>query len=508
MLEAELVDLAREIAAFKSEKQTLEVKSAREGCPRRLYDSLSSFSNQDDGGVIVFGIDEQHGYEICGVYDAQDLQKHVVEQCNQMSPEVRAVFTTASIDGKTVVSAEIPGMDAAERPCFYRGKGRIKGSYVRVGESDEPMTEYEVYSYEAFKRKYEDEIRTVERATRASLNEDLLEEFLARLKSGKPNLSRVNDSSICELMSVTRGGTPTVAGVLLFSLYPQAFFPQLAVVATVVPGLAVGEVGKAGERFVDNKRIEGTLFDQIDASLQFVRANMKTKTVINAETGRREDVPDYPIEAVRELILNAIIHRDYSLHTEGMPIQIQMFSDRLEITNPGGLYGRLTIDQLGKVQPDTRNPVIATAMEVMAETENRYSGIPTVRRLARENGLPAPEFIDARGEFKVILRKAVDGAESVGAHSNVGLEMRAVKGENADVGRIAALMRGRYAEVLSFCSEFRSRNEISEYLDVGVDYASRKYIRPLVDAGLLELEKTGSPRSHGQRYRYVEGAGC
>ena len=485
MLESELVQLAHEITSFKTEKQTIEVKAARKGCPQHLYDSLSSFSNQDDGGVIVFGIDEKNEYEICGVYDAQDLQKHVVEQCNQMSPEIRAVFTVANIDGKSIVSAEIPGMDAADRPCFYKGKGRIKGSYVRVGESDEPMTEYEIYSYEAFKKKYEDEIRVVERATQASLNEGLLADFLVRLKSGKPNLSQVDNPAICELMSVTRDGTPTVAGVLLFSLYPQAFVPQLAVIATVIPGTAVGEVGQLGERFTDNKRIEGTLFDQIAASLQFVRANMKTKTVIDSATGKRTDIPDYPIEAVRELILNAIIHRDYSVHTEGMPIQIQMFTDRLEITNPGGLYGRLTIDQLGKVQPDTRNPVIATAMEVMKETENRYSGIPTVRRLAREFGLPEPEFVSARGEFKAILRKAAEKSGRAGA----------------DAGRTVAELRGKYAEVIAFCSEFRSRSEIAEHLGVGTDYATRKYVKPLVDIGLLELEDKENPRTHSQRYR-------
>lgn len=79
---------------------------------------------------------------------------------------------------------------------------------------------------------------------------------------------------------------------------------------------------------------------------------------------------------MRETVLNALVHRDYSIHTEGMPIQLTMYSDRLEVANPGGLYGRLTVDQLGKVQPDTRNPVLVTAMESLGQTENRYSGIP------------------------------------------------------------------------------------------------------------------------------------
>ena len=71
------------------------------------------------------------------------------------------------------------------------------------------------------------------------------------------------------------------------------------------------------------------------------------------------------MDAVREAILNALVHRDYSLHTEGMPIQLIMYSNRIEITNPGGLYGRLTPDQLGNAPPDTRNPVLVTAMETL-----------------------------------------------------------------------------------------------------------------------------------------------
>ena len=95
MLKEELVDLVRETQRLKAEQQTVEVKAANMGCPKKLYDTLSSFSNQDEGGVILFGLDESRGFDAVGVYDAQDLQKHVSEQCLQMKPEVRALFTTA-----------------------------------------------------------------------------------------------------------------------------------------------------------------------------------------------------------------------------------------------------------------------------------------------------------------------------------------------------------------------------------------------------------------------------
>lgn len=110
-----------------------------------------------------------------------------------------------------------------------------------------------------------------------------------------------------------------------------------------------------GERFLDNQRIEGNIAEMLDGAIQFVNRNMRVKTIVDPETGKRKDRTDYPITAIREAVLNALVHRDYSIHTEGMPIQLIMFENRMEIRNLGGIYGRIRIDQLGKVQPVTRN---------------------------------------------------------------------------------------------------------------------------------------------------------
>ena len=402
---AELRELLTQVQNIHAETQTLELKSAAKGCPTRLYDTLSSFSNQDEGGTILFGVDEQGGYAETGVYDAQDLVKHVTEQCNQMTPVIRPVFTTLAIDNKVFVSAEIPGVDVSERPCFYTGKGRLKGSYIRVGDADEPMTEYEVYSYEAFRRKYQDDIRPVERASLGVLDQVLLDEYLIKIKKERPNLAMLDYRQIYELMSVTKETIPTLADVMLFGFYPQAYFPQLCILASSVPGTEVGQLGAEGERFWDSQRIQGTLTQMLAEAMTFVHKNTRTKIIIDPETGKRSDRSDYPEAAVREAVLNALVHRDYSIHTEGMPIQLLVFEDRLEVRSPGGLYGRLRVDQLGKVQPDTRNPVLAVAMEALGETENRYSGIPTMRRELKQVGMQPPEFRNERGTFVVCFRK-------------------------------------------------------------------------------------------------------
>ena len=462
-------------AFFVRESQFLELKSAGKGCPKRLYDTLSSFSNQDDGGIIIFGVDEEHGYQESGVYDAQDLQKKINEQCLQMEPVVHPLLTVLEKDGKCFVAAEIPGMDLADRPCYYRGQGRIKGAFVRVGDSDEPMTAYEIYSYEAFRKKYQDDLREIPRASFASLNQETLKTYLEKIREGKPKLSRLPDEEICELMSITRNGEVTLSAVLLFSPYPQAYFPQLCITAVVVPGKELGETGILGERFLDNRRIEGTLPEMLDGAIQFVRKNMKIKTIIDPDTGKRTDHTDYPVEAVREAVLNALVHRDYSIHTEGMPIQVVMYEDRLEIRNPGGIYGRLRVDQLGKVQSDTRNPVLASALEILEVTENRYSGIPTMRRALAGAGLPEPVFQDTRGSFLVEFYK-----------------MREDGQEQPD------RLTEEEKSLLIFCRTPRTRREICDYLGLSsTTYAIQRHVTPLVEKGFICLsipEKPSSPR--------------
>ena len=480
MTTEELIEKLELIQKLKCETPTLEIKSAEKGCPKHLYDSLSSFSNQDDGGVIVFGVDEEQDFKEVGVYDPQDIQKKINEQCLQMEPVVRPLLTVAEKNGLFFVAAEIPGADITERPVFYQGRGRVKGSFVRVGDSDEPMTEYEVYSYEAYRKKYQDDIRVIERATFAALNQESILNYIELLKIGKPKLAAIPDDEIYELMSIKRNDQITLSTVMNFSPYPQAYFPQLCIVATVVPGKEMGEIGEQGERFLDNQRIEGNIQEMLDGAMQFVNRNMHTKTIIDPNTGKREDRTDYPITALRESILNALVHRDYSVHTEGMPIQITMYEDRIEIRNPGGLYGRIKIDQLGKVQPDTRNPIIATELEVLKVTENRYSGIPTIRRAMHEYGLPQPEFLEERGSFIVKLYKYGENISSI---------QNEISKNN---------------ELILFCKIPRTRNEICEFLGLSsVTYAIQTHVMPLVEQGLIKLSIPDKPKSPKQLYYSV-----
>ena len=485
MITEELVELTKWILNKKTERQDLEIKAAHGGCPKRLYDTLSSFANQDGGGTLFFGIDEKEGFKLTGVYDLQDLQKKVVEQCNQMVPPIRAVFTVAEVDGVDVCSAEIPGLELSERPCYYKGAGRLKGAYTRVGDADMVMTEYELYSYEAFRKHLHDDERSIERAVIEDLDVRILGSYIQAKRAERPGFAQLSEERAYELMDVLRSGKPTLAAVMNMGIYPQGFLPQLCITAVVVPGDDIGETDEQDIRFLDNKRIEGTLSEQVAEAIAFCKRNMKTRTIIDKQTGARKDVDEYPIAAIREAILNAVVHRDYSIYTEGTPVQLVLYRNRIEIHSPGNLYGRMTVDQLGVARPDLRNPALATMAESLTRAENRYSGIPTMRREMKLHGLPEPVFENRRNEFVVTFFNA-----------QVAEQREETKDTEPESGT---------ASLLEFCRIPRTRAEIKDFMNIGTfSYIYSRYIATLVESGQMKLILPDKPRSRKQQYQTVK----
>jgi ATP-dependent DNA helicase RecG len=281
-----------------------------------------------------------------------------------------------------------------------------------------------------------------------------------------------------ELMGITLDGNPTIAGVMSFSKYPQGYFPQFSITAVSIPGTEIGETGDEGERFIDNRRITGAIPDMIEDAMDFVRENSRNKTIID-DDGKRRDKPEYPIKAVREAIINGLVHRDYSIHTQSVPIRIEMYRDRLEIISPGGLYGKITIDSLGKVRPDTRNASLANILELLGVTENRYSGIPTIRHECRKLGIGAPVFEVRRGEFKVALK-------------NTYKDQAKKNWETVQ------------NDLLAFCALPRTRAEIIEFTGFSRFYTMNNIVQPLIDKGVLKMSIPNKPKSPKQTYVTAE----
>lgn len=306
-----------------------------------------------------------------------------------------------------------------------------------------------------------DELRLVEHASLDLLDQKALSSFLKLKERDKPLFARYTPVQQMHMLNLSFDGVPTLAAILNFCPYPQGFFPQLVITAVVVPGLQMGDTALSGERFLADERIEGTLQDMYTDSMTFC------ERVANGV---------YPLEAIRELILNALIHRDYGTAYESIPIQIQFFNNRLEIHSPGSLFASSGIKELGSTCMDIRNPSIAAIAESLTDAHNRYSGIPMVRSSMKNAGLPEPVFENRENEFVAILynSNASSSTEDISAF-------------------------------LEFCQTPRSRKEIAEYLGVKtVFYAMQRYVQPLIAQGKLIMTIPDKPKSSHQRYRTVE----
>lgn len=297
-----------------------------------------------------------------------------------------------------------------KKPCYYKNVGINKGSYIRIGDSDEHMIDYEIYSLQSYIDGIEEDLRPIKRAEFEDLNQEKIGQYIEEIKKKKPNLSKFSDEKILKLNGIIENSTgeihPTLVGMMVFGEYPQGYLPQLFIACVVVPGRKLGDVGELGQRFDDNERVEGTIEEMLDKSLAFVRRNIGTMVIID-DDGKRTDIPHYPMKALREAIANALIHRDYSTNTDGAYIYLRIFDDRIEILNPGDLYGNNRLENLGSDNMlEVRNNTIIRLLEDTTDiVENRHTGIATMRDEMKKMNLPEPEFETLRGTFKVTFRK-------------------------------------------------------------------------------------------------------
>lgn len=405
MILEELRRLIADIQRHQSELDNVEVKTGRGGTPKRLYETLSALANRTGGGVILFGLSESGDFSVVGVGDAHRLQEEIAHVASsQMDPALRPRFLVDEIDGETVVAAEVDEVPASQKPCFYKQAGLPNGAYIRVANTNRQMTEYEVFGYVSGRGQptYDEEI--VAEATPNDLNDELIDDCLVRLRKTRPRADFLNlprDEVLARLHVIRHGGEvmrPTVSGLLMFGKYPQEFFPQLMITFVQYYGTAEEEKTPTGARFLDNRRFEGPIPEMVEEAERYVTAAMRKASLIVGLL--RHEIPEYPQEAFREAVANAIAHRDYSPYVRGSYIQIRMFADRLEIQSPGGLFGNVSIDNLEE-EHSTRNARLMRMMEDMHIVENRGSGITAMLQSMRDANLEPPRFDDKRASFRV-----------------------------------------------------------------------------------------------------------
>jgi ATP-dependent DNA helicase RecG len=189
------------------------------------------------------------------------------------------------------------------------------------------------------------------------------------------------------------------AGMLFFGSEPRTFIPQNVIKLARF-------AGTEPIRIVDKLFATGTILENLEAAEAFISRNIRTGYRI--EGMFRKDVPEYPTEVIRELLANAVVHRDYF---DPNGIQVNIFSDRLEMINPGRLMAGMTLEALGHLSVQ-RNPLIYRLLQEIGIVEGMAVGIPMMRAALMDSGLPQPRFEQMGGFFKVTLYNHEGAAEA------------------------------------------------------------------------------------------------
>ena len=403
----ELHQLVAEVQHRRMEPDAVEVKAAHGGTPRKLYDSLSAFANRPGGGIILLGLDEKQNFSVVGVGNPQRAQEDLANWArDEMEPPVHLEFTVDEIDDLPVMAIEVQETAQAQKPCYYKPKGLHGGAYLRSGGTDRPMSNYEIFGYISDRGQPRHDEDIITDATLDDLDQGLLDEYIKRLRTGRTGARYLNDpreAVLTRLHICAKQNDqlhPTLAGLLMFGKYPQEFFPQLMITFVQYYGTVEGERTPRGERFLDNQRFEGTILDMLRDTETHVLAAMRKASLIDGLL--RRDIPEYPLEALREALANAVAHRDYSPYARGSYIQVRMFANRLEVQSPGGLFGNVNVDNL-EDEHSTRNSRLMRMMEDLHLVENRGSGVKAILQALREANLEPPRFNDRRSSFQVIF---------------------------------------------------------------------------------------------------------
>lgn len=399
----EVFALVGQMEALRSELPEAEAKDGRRGIPTRIYESLSGLGNRRGGGTIIFGLEDATFRPLPGLDIAKtqaDLSAYVDQK---MSYPLRLEFTPVLIGEATILAAVVPECPPAHKPVYYRPKNLIGGSYLRVGNSNHELSDPEVRAILRSTDRDDTDASPLTGATIEDLSAELVDAYRAVLRQRRPDTALLGLDQVdllLALQAVARVGeaiVPTVCGMLFFGRDPQRWLPGAFAAFLQFAGTEIGS--GTGPAYLDNVRIAGTIPAIVEETRRLIFARIRKRALLEGFV--RREIPEYPDWAYREAVVNAVAHRDYGV--TGGHIQIRLFSDRIEVQSPGGLFGTVS-EQNIEFEQSTRNHAVVRLLVDYGLVEQRGIGINRMVQSMLEAGLGRPQFRDSLTSFQVVLK--------------------------------------------------------------------------------------------------------
>ncbi|NOZ51346.1 MAG: hypothetical protein GXP37_15080 [Chloroflexi bacterium] len=357
---------------------------------RAILETIVAFANSE-GGQIVVGADASgraHGG--LQIEDADDVVNLALREAR---PPIRINIKSYELPQGTILVFDVP----RSSELHTLADGRV---LARRGSENQLLTGPALTMVAAGRATGAYELEEVSGSSLDDFDPEVVAEYVEHRKQRQPRaFVGSTESLLRQLGALTQQGTATVQGLLLFGREPHLFLPQCGLTFVKFAGNdRRGETGRIG--YGRREDITGPLARIIERTWKVIWEEMAKQAVVRGLA--REEETEYPAVSVREALVNAVAHRDYRIG--GRRIEVLMFSDRMEITSPGGLPGYITIQNIVD-EHYSRNPRIVNGLMQWGYIEELGLGVDKMIEAMVAEGHPPPEFRAVPHAFTVVLRK-------------------------------------------------------------------------------------------------------
>lgn len=469
------------------ERSSFDRKSARIDA-KALAVTMIAFANAD-GGVIAVGVEDDGTITGIDKYtpNVNDLLRAPFDFCK---PSVRVETERLACTNKDGEPDHILLIEVLQSSDLHANQA--DEVFFRVGDKSKKLSfdDRLQLMYAKGTRYFEDS--PVADAAMADLDLAFVQEYIEKIgyrKSAEEYLLE-NKGFVSE-----RSGRQEVsaAAMLLFGKHTERFFPRARIRFVRYEGTEA-KVG-AEMNVIKDVTFDGRVLQVTEKALDFVRSQIKERTYLGTDA-RFVTEPEYPEFAWKELIVNAVAHRDYSIR--GTDIQIKMFDDRLTVESPGTLPGIVRLNNMRQVH-FSRNPKIAQFLHEYEYVQEFGEGVDRLYEEMEAAGLPQPEYKAESFMLYATIRNK--GAGMVSAD-----ESRHLGSSGQDETQVRTQVKTQ-DEILAFCAEPHSKAEIAEHCGYkNTKGFTLRYLKPLLERGQLRMTRPDKPNSRNQKYVTVDPA--
>ena len=454
---------------FKGESKTVEFKAKLPDKSETYMKTIIAFANTS-GGKLIIGVDDNKsiiGIDKDNIFEIMDKVTNAISDACE--PQIVPDISFKTVEDKCILVIEIyPG---ANRPYYLKSKGKERGTYIRsaatsrLADSDK-IRELEMegkniswdeqicMGYEVTKDAIDKLCSDIQKYMSLSTSEEIKMPTEKQLINWKV-LKKVNDKLLA-----------TNAFVLLTSDFFQ--FAKIK--------------GITRDVFIDKKEYTGSIYEQVEAAYQFVLRHINRSSEI--ESLIRIDKYELPTSAIREIIINAQVHRNYM---DNSCVQIAIYDDRLEVTSPGTLYGGLTLEEILNGRSKIRNKVIAEIFNKMDLIEQWGTGIQRIINRAKEYELPKPEFREIGNTFRVNLYRKADKKPIKADKKPIKADKKPIKADGKSI--ITSKQRKKFDRenlIIKYVKEYGSiSNKEARQILVLAESTTKRFLKEMVKEGLL-----------------------